>query len=346
MGNLAFVDMSLIDPRVNPLQRTLQLLCPILIGAAASTYRLSPHLLGVFFERLRRFSYVFFFGCAVFYVGTFLAGLPTGLAAAVMTAMAVSIIFGVLYQFYKRKADLLLVSLMIFLPVLAITRSVIAVSLLSLPLSFAPMKLRRRIFYIFVACACALVAFNLPQVQRKMFFSGQGSLADLTFDNPNFATSGRSALWEILLNEARQRPFFGHGTGGGETLTYAVSPVGYPHYAWLLTFFDFGNVGVCIVLFSNFLMLHHCLSTATRTVSQITRATLIASASTFIPFMFVMYTDNIMVYASYYGNIVFLVAGMGYAGFAFERVIGRRGLPSDASVPSHADVGDVSGGAP
>ena len=43
-----------------------------------------------------------------------------------------------------------------------------------------------------------------------------------------------------------------------------------------------------------------------------TRLLLLAGASAFIPFAILMYTDNILVYVSYFGNLQFAILGLGY----------------------------------
>ena len=151
-----------------------------------------------------------------------------------------------------------------------------------------------------------------------MFFSGEGKLSDVGRSD-DFATSGRSAMWERLYNEAQNAPLLGHGTGAGETLTYAFAPVGYPHNDWLLTYFDYGILGVIILLVSILLTLWHGIRAQRKTKDKNIKLLFMAGLSAFIPFMMVMYTDNILVYASFFGMLHYTILGFGYAVLKTEK---------------------------
>jgi O-antigen ligase len=170
-----------------------------------------------------------------------------------------------------------------------------------------------------VVMAIGFAIFNLPQVQRKMFYSGEGKFSEIGKDNEDFATTGRGAILDILLNDVSDSPWVGHGTGAAETLTYAVSLVGYPHNDWLLTYFDYSILGVVIYLLSNVLMMMHCIRSARQSNQSQTKLFFLAGASTFVPFMLVMFTDNIMVYASFFGMLQYLLIGLAYGALAAER---------------------------
>jgi hypothetical protein len=46
---------------------------------------------------------------------------------------------------------------------------------------------------------------------------------------------------------------------------------------------------------------------------------LVGAATAFIPFVVMMISDNILVYASFFGNIQFAILGLGYGALARER---------------------------
>ncbi|MBW1838150.1 MAG: hypothetical protein JRI99_14680, partial [Deltaproteobacteria bacterium] len=64
---------------------------------------------------------------------------------------------------------------------------------------------------------------------------------------------------------------------------------------------------LCLVL-----AMLHAFGRAKRTSGEV-RLLFLAGASSFIPFVLIMFTDNIMIYASYYGNLQFTILGLAYA---------------------------------
>lgn len=315
---LVLSDTVQLDPRVNPLQRSVQLVCPLVVGMAASTFLISCEVLEKLINMLRLYAYLLFFLATVGSLSLMMAGLPTGLAAQVMTACILAIVFITRFLAMKMVRDLWGYLMMVVLSIISVTRTVIAVMLLMVPLTFVPLGLLRRLGILIMGLLVAIWTFYLPQIQRKMFFSGHGDITSLSFDNPDLATSGRSYMWRVLYAIANQRPWFGHGTGSAETLTYAFTPVGYPHNDWLLTYVDYGVIGVLVFLMSNAAMMIHCYLSSKKTKNQITRIFFLAGASSFIPFMVIMFTDNIMVYASFFGNIQYLIIGLAYGALNYE----------------------------
>lgn len=65
-----------------------------------------------------------------------------------------------------------------------------------------------------------------------------------------FNTSGRSALWESVINDAANSPWFGRGAGSSvELVTALFSPITQPHNEYLRLYHDFGAIGLtCFVL--------------------------------------------------------------------------------------------------
>ena len=317
--NLLAVDASSLDLRVNPLQRTAQVLTPLVVGMASSTGLVNVRALEQIVRLFGKSSYLLLVGSVLISASTILAGQPSSLAAPVMTGLLLAIFFMNRYLLMNSSLDLRYYLLMAILPVIAITRTVMAVVLLSVPLSFAPIRMARRVAIVLVFCVIGIGAFYLPQVQEKMFFSGHGELSDVSLANPDFATSGRSFMWGVVAADALNKPWLGHGTGSSESITYAIADLAYPHNDWLLTFHDYGAVGVVIYLLCNLGMLWHCYISAKKTRNKTIKLFFLAGASSFIPFMMVMFTDNIMVYASYFGNLQYLIIGLAYGALGCER---------------------------
>lgn len=311
-----------LDPRVSPVQRTCQLLAPIFVGIAISTYRVPLRQLTRFVNKFRRFLYTLWILAFITNFGAIVTLSPTGLAAQAMTAMLGCVFFICRYFMFREWRDLGMYAFMATLPIFAITRMVIANTLLLPVLMLVPIPLIKRLTFLGISMVAGISAFFLPQVQKKMFFSGQGDLSDVSLDNEGFATSGRSYIWENLLDFANRKPWFGHGTGQGETFTYSITPVGYPHNDWLLTYTDYGMFGVMIYLICNLWMMWDCWRHGHKTKNPTLKLFFFIGASSFIPYMTVMFSDNIMIYASFFGILQYTIIGLAYGALN----TGKRGL--------------------
>lgn len=319
VAHLILLNWSWLDPRVNPLQRTLQVLSPLAVGIAISTFKITPSTLDHLNKALRVLLYLVFFLVFFGQLQAIMAGDITGLAAQAMTAIFLGVFFITRFFIYGKWHDGFSFVLMCLVPIFAVTRSATLVIFFSAILTLARVSMKTRLLMGTLGVGAALSVFSLDRFQSKFFFSGQGSITDISLDNPDFATSGRGFLWDLLFERAMQHPWLGHGTGYGETFTYQISPVGYPHNDWLLTFLDYGVLGVAVFAWVNVAMLYQCIKHAKQALSPQTKLFLTAGASMYIPFMMIMYTDNIMVYASFFGLLHYMVIGAGFAAYRYER---------------------------
>lgn len=311
---LAIIDYSLIDPRVIPAQRTLQLLSPLAVGMAVSTWRPNADDLRAFLATCRRFSWLILIIVGL-KTGVLLTGvLPgvTGLAAEAITVTLLCTLFATSHIITRSKNDLVLWALLACIPIIALTRSAIAVSLLTFPLSFAPLRMGRRIVSLGLIVMVGVALFNTERVQKKMFFSGGGTLQEISSRNSDFATSGRSFMSEKMSPVAYEEFLTGHGTGSGETFVYKIADLAYPHNDYLLTLFDYGALGLCVYFACILMTIRHAVLQLRRQPDDYTRILLFTGAAAYIPFILMMFTDNIMVYASYFGNLHYTILGVAY----------------------------------
>jgi O-antigen ligase len=296
-------------------------LSPVIVGMAVSTFRPTPHHLAAYSRGLKLLSLVLL-GIALLKTGLLLTGhLPdiTGLAAEVMTVMLLCTYFSTLYLIRRDKRGLAFWAVLSCVPVISLTRTAIATALLTFPLSFGPMRKSHRIGALLLIAAVGLGLFYSPRVQKKMFYSGQGEISDILSED--FATTGRSFMWERMFARAQEEHWTGQGSGTGETMVYQITGgTGYPHNDWLLTYFDYGVLGVSVFTGCMLLTMWDCLRKARVCRHPETRLLLLAGASAFIPFMLMMLTDNIMVYASFFGNMHFTLLGLAYGSLRTERL--------------------------
>jgi len=309
------VDRVQLDPRVIPLQRTLQLLCPLVVGMAVSTWRPTADGLRAFLATCRRLAYLILL-IVLLKTGILLTGvLPsaTGLAPEAIAVTLLTTLFATNLIITRSKNDLMLWAMLVCVPFIAVTRTAIVATLVTLPFSLAPLRVSRRILAMGLIALAGVAIFNTEHIQKKMFYSGQGTLADLNGSNDDLATSGRKFMWEEMRAVAQNKEWTGHGTGAGETFTYYLTGnLAYPHNDWLLTFFDYGYLGIGTYVFCLLLTVWHSFSRARKESATLIKVLLYTGASAFIPFAIMMTTDNIMVYASYFGNLHFTIMGVAY----------------------------------
>lgn len=296
------------------MQRSALILCPIVVGMAASAAKINEKQLLNFGLLVRIFS-ISLLILAVILTGLLLTGqLPaaTGLAPQAITATLLASFFVSGYSFGRVK-DLLWWGAIAMLPVLALTRMAIFVTGLSVPFTFSPMKLRMRVVLTAIVAVLGLALFYSPRVQQKMFMTGEGTLKDIGKEK-KLATSGRRYMAEILLLEIAQKPWWGHGANASEELILKLSDgqLTHPHNDWLRFLYDYGIVGTSIFLLTMLLQVRHLLKKARHSEGEI-RTFFYATASSFLPFALIMFTDNIVLYAAFFGNLQFTIIGLAYA---------------------------------
>jgi O-Antigen ligase len=314
----------IIVPYPDALQRTLLLICPVLVGMAVSALAVNDHVIAVFLGVCRYFALaLFFLSLARIGVLTTLA-LPsvTGLAPQAMTAALLANVFAAEYAMGRKQA-LRYWALMAALPFVAMTRTAMVAAAVTLPATFAPLRLMKRAALTGVVAAAAVIAFYSPRIQAKMFYTGTGTIADVSLDNPNFRTTGREWMWQHMEDEIKVKPWFGHGANAQEWfLASLFGELTQPHNDWLRLEFDYGYVGAALFALSLLLQMLHALIRGWRARGW-SRLLLLAGASAFVSFAAIMVTDNIILYAVFFGNLQFALLGLAY-GARHREVLSRR----------------------
>jgi O-antigen ligase len=284
------------------------------MGITASRYSIREAELKQF-SKLCEYSVLLFYLVIVFKSGVLLTGaLPevTGLAPQVMTATLLATVFAARYVYKERQALYHWIALCI-IPVIAMTRTAMVAGGITLSATFAPLKLRKRLIVLAIIAAIGFSIFYTERFQRKMFYSGEGEITDLRLDNPDLYTSGRLWLWEIMKEQISLRPWLGYGANANES--FIISVVGFkgqPHNDWLRLRFDYGYIGTFIFGLCMFMQMFHAWKMARRTSGE-TRILFYAGASSFLPFVLFMLTDNIILYCQFFGNLQFTILGLAYA---------------------------------
>jgi len=320
------------------LQRTIMLFTPIVVGAAFSCLRISPVLLRVSERWLRGFLWIFL-GAAGMSTGLLSSGqlaAVSGFAAGSITASLLASWFAARYVFGRRRA-LFVWALLALIPVLANTRTGMVAVGLTLPLTLAPLSLARRLAIVGVVAWLGLMAFQTEHVQRKMFYSGHGTLAEaidgalaLFSDQGeavgSFATTGRKTMADALRSGIRQAYWFGHGVSTSEPISFMISGSAHPHNDWLRLQYEYGTLGMALFLLT---MVGQCLH-AWRGAARLRQANpaaaiyLYAGATSFLPMALFMFSDNVILYPAWFGNLQFAMLGMGYSALRDGQPASRR----------------------
>jgi O-antigen ligase len=307
-GYLLFADAE------NAFQRSAMLLCPLFIGMTVSKYRIGDNELSGF-RRLYRYMASSLYVVVVLKAGLLVSGALPGasnLAATVMTGALLCTIFATNYMF-GQKRDLVWWGALAVIPVIGLARMGMIATGLSLPLTFAPMKIAKRVFLITLILSAGFGLFHTERVQQKMFYSGSGTLQDVSRENPNFSTSGRSRVWENMQVKIDEQPWFGHGANASEPFVAKLTGgLTHPHNDWLRLLYDYGYFGTVIFGICMLLQMRHLLKMGKRCFGE-RRILFFAAATSFISFSLFMLTDNIILYAAFFGNFQFTILGLAYA---------------------------------
>jgi O-antigen ligase len=300
----------------NALQRSVMLLCPFIVGMAVSRFTIKEEELQVFKQL---YQYLAIALCIVVGLksGLLITGvLPkvTGLAAEVMVATLLCSLFASRYGLGEKKA-LTWWWALAGVPFIALTRIGIVAAGLTLPLTFTPLNRFKRILILVLIGTIELGIFYMPRTQEKMFYSGRGTLAELKLDNPDFATSGRSYMWDMMKPQIENEPLLGHGANASEVFVSVLTGgLAHPHNDWLRLLFDYGYLGTFIFAFCLLWQFLHAVKRAKSTTGE-TRLLFYAGASSFLIFVLFMFTDNIILYAAFFGNLQFTILGLAYAAY-------------------------------
>lgn len=298
----------------NAFQRSIMMLCPILVGITASKVAIDENALNRF-DEIYRYMAIILSVIVVLKAGILLTGvLPgaTGLSGEVMTASLLCTLFVSKYILENNKY-LYWWAVLAAIPVIALTRMGMLATALTMPLTLAPMKFAKRLIILCIVILIAIPVFYSERTQKKMFYSGQGTFSDVKFDNPDFQTTGRKGMWHALSVGINKKPWFGHGANASEEFIKRLTGgLVHPHNDWLRLRYDYGYFGTLIFGICMAMQVLHILKRV-RYATGKTRILMYAGASSFIIFTLFMFTDNIILYISFFGNIQFTILGLAYA---------------------------------
>ncbi len=308
----------------NALQRGVMLLTPLVVGAGFSTLRVDAPLIDKFGMWLHRFFWIFIAAAGVS-TGLLVTGQlseRSGFAAGAVTASLLAAWYAARYAGGEMRA-LAYWAVLAAVPVLANTRTGMVAVALTLPLTLAPLSMTKRLIAVAVLVVAGLGVFQMERIQNKMFYSGQGTVSDavtgvldlLKGEEPasqDFATSGRRYVYQALIDGLDEAYWLGHGANTTEAISVAFSEVTHPHNDWLRLRYEYGLLGMSLFILTMLGQVGHAIRRLRRMPPE-AAIFLWAGAGAFLPMALFMFSDNVILYAAWFGNLQFAMLGLGYA---------------------------------
>ena len=295
------------------LQSFLQMLSPFAVGFAASIFRPNNLKLENVVQWITRLAWLVWILLLV-RVPIILTGVLPGYGFMSAEMIGLLLLGSCYASFYACGSGrhLYYYLAMLTITVISLTRGPITAMLSCLPLTFAPLTIRKRILLCAAMIFCAMILFNTDRVQQRMFYSGSGEVTDLRLDNPQFKTNGRSAMWDILWDGVEKKPLYGNGWNSHRVILLHYGTIVYlPHNDWLKLLYDMGIVGVGIYLITMILQMFPLVRIA-RWSSGAQQMLAYGAATAFIPYALIMLTDNVILYVNFFGNLHFALIGIIY----------------------------------
>jgi len=309
--------------RGNPFahQSLFQTLSPIVIGCAASTFRPDNRQLENIIRWLSRLA-VFAWLILIIRLPMILFGRLPG--HGFMAAEMIGLLFlGACYaSFYACGSHRYLYYYlsMVAITFVTLVRGPMTAMLSCMPLTLAPLSVKKRFILIILVAICAFIIFNTDRVQQRMFQSGGGEIADIRLNNPNFKTTARTAMWDVLWYGVREHPWLGNGWNMHRTaLLSAGFPTYAPHNDWLKLWHDIGIIGIGLYLITMLLQVFFLVRIA-RFSTGAHQMLAYGAATAFIPYMLIMLTDNVVLYVQFFGNLHFALIGSVYGATIHDEV--------------------------
>lgn len=324
----------LVSHEKNALQRTVMLHTGVVIGIAFSTFRPNLYFLDIFAKGMRAYFFAIlllgFFSMSLGFNSTSDSN-AGNFAAGATTATLLSVWFVGRYSIGYSKS-LFNYVLLGLVPYLCNTRMGMFAVAMVFPLTFGPIGLKKRLASLLVIICLGLLAFKTEHVQSKMFYSGHGDYSDLFQGIANlvsgsesdtsasdFATNGRKSIAIALEDGLRAHYWMGNGANTTEAISFEVAGVTHPHNDWLRIQYEYGIVGVIIFICTLILQIRSAYKVKQYAPPKIAIPYYCLGAGAFIPMIFFMLSDNILLYVGWYGNVQFAALGLYYGITSFYK---------------------------
>ncbi len=303
---IIIVIYCLIDFSYFGLQASCQYLSFIFVGFAASTLYYSDRVIQQIFKWFMYFSLYIIIGKLL----SMILPIPLvgGMATLVMTICAISAVAIAVGIVYERNKYFIIYGLSVLITAILVTRMGILMILVVGAFHFAFNKLKYKIPIIFIVVVAGVLIFNSEKFQKKAFGNKRVELNDLSISSKGgiegVNTNGREFMWKLMDKGIENSPIWGHGARADlELLRSARLPFTECHNDYKAITYDYGYVGLfCLIIgfILQFLLLYRM---GRKILEPQSLVAYYASLTLFFVWIGFMYSDNIMKYATHFGNI-------------------------------------------
>lgn len=301
------------------LQATLQYLCFLLTGFASSKLLYTDAVMEKLFRWFTYLAYYFIVGKLIGFVVPVNA--TGGIAALAMIyslfgAVGLSLVF-----IYGKSKGWWLYLVPLFIVAVMVTRMGILMMLVVGAFHFANKKVALKLSVITLVSIMGLLIFNSDAFQEKTFGKKRGEISQIEMRNgrmANINNNGRDYMWDIMDKGIAESPVFGNGTRAElKALKKAGLIFSECHSDYRAVTYDYGFFGLTCLMIGFLLNFLHLKSKQALIEDEITMVTFYSALTLFLVWIGFMYSDNIMKYASQFGNLHFCLISITYARIAY-----------------------------
>jgi hypothetical protein len=307
---------GLLRPHIYSLQSTMQIITPIIIGVAISKTGKSfswPSII----DFIERTFILWLVIIPLIKLPRLLLGVipeVTGLALEGMTSLFFQAVFLTLFLNLKERKYLILYLLALSVPLIALTRGPMLASIVLLALVISPLRVTRRLLILGISLLIGVLIFNSERFQMKSFRMTGVTIGEVVKNPDMIRTTGRKQMWKLVVQTGESNKWWGEGSNAA--VSKAIS-IGYGknyllHNDWLRIKYDYGIIGISLFSLAVLIQILHARKILS-TKAPIVQAVGLGAISAFFPFMAVMYTDNILIYAHSFGSLQFVLLGLMYS---------------------------------
>jgi O-antigen ligase len=289
----------------NAFQRYLIMITPIVCLAMASTLRFTAADYEWMLKAVRVTALIL---VSIALAVSVMEGTDDVLLLAPESILAV--VLGVLLLFdyvnHGQKISLLCFLLVALVPVLTTARMASLVLFLAAGVIVFMRSRRLGMLASVVVLAAAVMIFSSQAFMEKMLLDPDGPFS---FDN--IRTSGRSVAWGLLVSAIPEQPIFGYGSNASESYLLGYSKhFSHPHNDWLRIVFDYGFLGLVLFVWAIYATLKKLKKARLVGLPAASLGVNNVASILFGAFMLLMLTDNVILYAAFFGNLHFTLIGL------------------------------------
>lgn len=287
-------------------QASCQYLSFIFVGFAASTLYYSDRVIQQIFKWFTYFSLYIIIGKLI----SMILPIPlvAGMATLVMTLCAISSVAIAVAITYRKNKYLIIYGVSILITAILVTRMGILMILVIGAFHFAFNKLKYKIPIMFIVAIAGVLIFNSEKFQKKAFGNKRVELKDLSISTEGgvegINTNGREFMWMLMDKGIEKSPIFGHGARADLMLLKSAGlPFTECHNDYKAITYNYGYVGLSCLIFG-FILQFILLYRTKRYIMELpSLVAYYASLTLFFVWIGFMYSDNIMKYATHFGNL-------------------------------------------